>query len=43
MTFPGGLERTAEEYKLLLEKAGFHLSSITPTSSAVSVIEGKPK
>jgi len=27
LTFPGGLERTAEEYKLLLEKAGFRLSS----------------
>ena len=43
LTFPGGIERTAEEYKLLLEKAGFRLSSITPTASSVSVIEGKPR
>ena len=43
LTFPGGIERTAEEYKLLLEKAGYRLSSITPTASSVSVIEGKPR
>jgi hypothetical protein len=42
LTFPGGIERTTEEYKLLFEKAGFRLSSITPTASSVSVIEGKP-
>ena len=42
LAFPGGVERTAEEYRSLLEKAGFRLSSITPTASVVSVVEGTP-
>jgi hypothetical protein len=42
LTFPGGVERTEEEYRFLLERAGFQLSSITPTASVVSVVEGKP-
>jgi O-methyltransferase domain len=43
LTFPGGIERTEEEYRSLFEQAGFQLSSITPTASIVSVIEGKPR
>jgi hypothetical protein len=43
LTFPGGLERTEEEYRSLLEQAGFQLSSITPTASMISVVEGKPR
>lgn len=43
LTFPGGIERTAEEYKQLLEQTGFQLRSITPTPSTVSVIEGTPR
>ena len=42
LTFPGGIERTEEEYSCLLEQAGFQLSSITPTASVISVIEAKP-
>ena len=42
LTLPGGIERTAEEYKHLLAQAGFNLTSITSTASLVSVIEGKP-
>ena len=42
LVFPGGIERTEEEYKLLLKQAGFQLSSLTPTASAISVVEGKP-
>ncbi len=42
LTFPGGIERTEEEYRSLFEQAGFQLSSITPTASAISVVEGKP-
>ena len=42
MVFPGGIERTEEEYRFLLEQAGFRLSSITPTTSLVSVVEGRP-
>ena len=36
---PGGQERTAEEYGRLLRQAGFRLTRVVPTESAVSVIE----
>ena len=36
----GGKERTAEQYKLLLEEAGLKLSRIIPTSAAISIVEG---
>jgi len=36
---PGGQERTAEEYRTLLDKAGFRLTRVVPTESAVSVVE----
>ncbi|MEJ0040587.1 MAG: methyltransferase [Gammaproteobacteria bacterium] len=42
MAYPGGKERTPEEYGALFEQAGFRLSSVTRTKSAVSVIEGRP-
>jgi hypothetical protein len=42
LAFPGGLERTEEEYRSLFERSGFELSSVTPTPSVVSVIEGRP-
>jgi hypothetical protein len=42
MVLPGGIERTEEEYRLLLKQAGFQLSSIIPTTSVISVVEGKP-
>lgn len=42
LVLPGGLERTEEEYRMLLQEAGFQLSSVIPTTSAVSIVEGKP-
>lgn len=39
----GGFERTESEYASLFDRAGFQLTSVTPTSSMVSVIEGRPK
>ena len=42
MVLPGGIERTEEEYRLLLKQVGFQLSSVTPTTSPVSIVEGKP-
>ena len=39
---PGGQERTAQEYRKLLEQAGFCLTRVVPTESAVSVIEAVP-
>jgi hypothetical protein len=39
LVLPGGLERTATEFRDLLGKAGFHLERIVPTRTEVSVIE----
>jgi hypothetical protein len=39
---PGGQERTAEEYRALLDKAGFRMTRVVPTASAVSVVEAVP-
>ena len=43
MVLPGGMERTAEEYRRLFEAAGLTLKRIVPTTSWISVIEGEPK
>jgi hypothetical protein len=43
MLWPHGLERTADEFRTLLAASGFDLAGITPTASAVSVIEARPK
>jgi hypothetical protein len=40
MLSPGGLERTAAEYRELFAAAGFELTRIIPTASPMSVIEG---
>ena len=42
LTFPGGMERTLEEYRALFEQSGFRLAKVTATKSAVSVVEGRP-
>jgi hypothetical protein len=42
LVFTGGVERTEEEYRALFQEAGFRLSGVTPTASAVSVVEGRP-
>lgn len=39
LVLPGGQERTEAEYRALLGKAGFRLSRVVPTASAVSVVE----
>ena len=36
---PGGQERTEPEYRTLLGKAGFRLTRLVPTETAVSVVE----
>jgi len=43
MVLPGGMERTEEEYRQLYEAAGFRLTSVVPTKTWVSVIEGEPR
>ncbi|HEV3481803.1 MAG TPA: methyltransferase [Candidatus Acidoferrales bacterium] len=42
MTFPGGVERTESEFRSLFKHAGFELMSVTPTTTMVSVVEGRP-
>ncbi len=42
LVYPGGMERTENEYRDLFREAGFELSGVTPTASPVSVIEGRP-
>ena len=42
LVFPGGQERTEAEYAALLGKAGFRLTRVVPTASAVSVVEAVP-
>lgn len=37
----GGKERTAEEYKILMEAAGLKLTRVIPTKSPYSLVEGK--
>jgi hypothetical protein len=39
---PGGQERTEQEYRALLKKAGFKLTRVVPTRSPVSVVEATP-
>jgi O-methyltransferase len=40
LTALGGQERTEEEYRKLLQEAGFRLNQIVPTDSPLSIIEG---
>jgi len=40
---PGGQERTEGEYAELFAKAGFRLTRVVPTDSAVSVVEAVPE
>jgi hypothetical protein len=42
LTNHGGWERTEEEYKNLLQEAGFQLNRVVPTDSpfGMSIIEG---
>jgi hypothetical protein len=42
LVVPGGQERTAEEYRALLAKAGFRMTRVVPTTSVVSVVEALP-
>ena len=42
LTFPGGMERTEDDFRALLARAGFALTSVTPTTTMVSVVEARP-
>jgi len=43
LVMPGGQERTEDEYATLLNEAGFQLTRVVPTDSAVSIVEAAPK
>jgi hypothetical protein len=42
LVVPGGQERTEAEFASLLDKAGFRLRRVVPTTSVVSIVEGVP-
>jgi hypothetical protein len=42
LTFPGGQERTELQFRSLLKASGFELMSITPTTTMIHIVEGKP-
>lgn len=42
LVMTGGCERTASQYRTLLQEAGLVLHTITPTLTALSVIEARP-
>ena len=41
--FPGGRERTAEEFGELFDRAGFTLTTVVPTESMLSVVEARTR
>jgi hypothetical protein len=43
LTIPGGEERTPDEYRTLLDAAGFSMTRVVPTTSDVSIVEAVPK
>jgi len=43
LVMTGGQERTAKEYRTLLERAGFTLRKIYATRSPFSIIEASPQ
>jgi hypothetical protein len=42
MILTGGRERTIEQYRALLEGAGFRLNEVIPTAAELNVIEATP-
>lgn len=42
LTVHGGQERNEQEYRDLLDRAGFRLTRVVPTKSAVSIVEAFP-
>jgi hypothetical protein len=41
LVMPGGRERTEEEFRALFQRAGFELTRVVPTQSALSVVEAR--
>jgi hypothetical protein len=43
LMFPGGRERSADDFRALFARSGFNMTGITPTQSPLSVIEARPQ
>ena len=43
MLMATGRERTATEFRDLLDRSGFVLEQVVPTASPLSIVVGKPK
>ena len=43
LLFPGGRERSAEEFRTLFDRGGFEMTTIMPTKSPVCVIEARKR
>ena len=43
LLIPGGKERTEDEYRALLGKAGFELTRVVPTGTEVGIIEARKR
>jgi hypothetical protein len=43
LLLPGGVERTTEEFRVLLDAAGFCLTQVVPSAGGLSVVEAEPK
>lgn len=43
LVITGGRERTELEYRTLLENAGFDLSGMVPTTTALTILEARPR
>jgi hypothetical protein len=43
LAFPGGRERTEEEFRSLFARAGFELSRVVAAASPLSVVEARPR
>jgi hypothetical protein len=43
LVITGGIERTEQEYSALFDRAGFELTRTVPTTSPISIVEGRPR
>ena len=43
LLIPGGKERTEQEYRALLDEAGFELTQVVPTNAEIAVLEARPR
>jgi len=43
LTVPGGEERTASQYRALLDQAGFQMTRVVPTESLAAIVEAVPR